>query len=301
MRMIVPRAIGHSQIVSSNITEDDYPEYANGVAYNQGDRVIVAAQHKVYEALSDHTSDAGNAPTVEGTATWFVVGATNLHKPFDGFIADAASNASTITYEITPGALCTAVAVFGASGHTVQLVVNDPNDGEVFNQSVGLISTVNVFDEYSYCFAPFVFDTEALFADLPPYPNATFTLTITSDSEAKLGQLVLGEDIELGVTKPGTGVSFEDYSQKDRDTFGRAIIVERPFADIADFDFAFPAEKTRLIRDLIAAQRAKPTVYYTAADKIGYGTLVYGLTKPLNVVLTSHNISDATLEVESLV
>ena len=171
----------------------------------------------------------------------------------------------------------------------------------MFNQSIGLISTSNVFDEYSYCFAPFVFETEALFADLPPYQAATFTLTVTSDADAQLGQLVIGEDIELGITKTGTSVSFEDYSQKERDTFGRAIIVERPFADIAEFDFAFPAEKTRLIRDLVAAQRAKPTVYYTAADKIGYGTLVYGLTKPLNVVLTSHNISDATLEVESLI
>ncbi|NQY61766.1 hypothetical protein [Cognatishimia sp.] len=301
MRMIVPCAIGQSQIVSSNILENDYPEFATGVAYTQGDRVIVTAQHKVYEALSDHTSDAGNAPTVEGTTTWFVVGATNLHKPFDGFISDAAVNTASITYEITPGSLCTAVAIFGANGHNVQLVVNDPNDGEVFNQSIGLISTSNVFDEYSYCFAPFVFETEALFADLPPYQAATFTLTVTSDADAQLGQLVIGEDIELGITKTGTSVSFEDYSQKERDTFGRAIIVERPFADIAEFDFAFPAEKTRLIRDLVAAQRAKPTVYYTAADKIGYGTLVYGLTKPLNVVLTSHNISDATLEVESLI
>lgn len=299
MRMLVPTVIDDSKILRTNIPEDDYAEWDVATAYSIGARVMVAAAHQNYEAVAATT---GNDPASDDGSNWIPLGATNRFKPFDQFISDPAALAEQIQFEFQPGELCDGLALFGLEGASVQLVVTDPADGEVFNQTKSLVYDTNVFDWYSHFFAPIQTDTEVLFADIPPYPDAVFSVTISNPgANAQVGQIVLGQDYQLGITKAGTSLAFEDYSRKERDVFGRPIIVERAYAQLIDFDFAIVTGNSRFTLSLIAAQRAKPAVFYTAPDRQDLGTLVYGITGPLNINLSSANISDVTLEVEGLV
>ncbi len=299
MRMLIPEVLTDAALVSTNLSENDHPEWDGATAYNTGDQVIIAAQHNRYEAIQANT---GINPVSDAGQNWLELGATNRWKAFDQFLADPAALANQIQYELRPGSLCTAVALFGLEGSTVQLVVTDPVDGEVFNQTKALVYPGDVIDWYSYFFAGIKTDPEVLFADIPPYPDATFQIIITNTGgTAEVGQIVLGEDFEIGETRVGTGVSVEDYSRKERDTFGRPIIVERAYAQLVDFDFTIFTGNTRYVQRLIAARRAKPTVFYTAPDRQELGTLVYGLTGQLQINLSTPTLSEVTLEVEGLV
>lgn len=306
MRMLVPAVIDASKITSTNVSEDDFAEWDNGTAYTTGDRVIKAAEHLVYEALTDHTGTdpTGDVDSATGIGTnWIRVGATNRHKPFDGFIAQAASQANEIRYTLTPGELCDGLALFGVDAAEVQLIVTDPQEGEVYNETKSLISDVNIVDWYAWFFSPLQLDEEILFADLPPYPDASFEVIVTNPGgTVEIGQIILGQDYQLGTTTTKTSLSTEDFSTFERDTFGRVSnIVERPYIRIIDFDFAIVTDNTRFIERLISAQRAKAAVYYTDPEKQGLGTLVFGKARPLSVNLVSSNTSYATLEVEGFI
>lgn len=306
MRMLVPALIGGTNVISSNLLEDEYSEWNSSNAYVVGDRVIKVGDHLIYEAVSGNTNTDPTTDIDQVTgigSNWIRVGATNRFKPFDGFISQVAEQIEEIRYEILPGEFCDGLALFGLDATLVQLIMTDPVEGEVYNQTKSLISNDNVIDWYSWFFAPLALDEEVLFSGLPPYRDATFEVIVTNPgATVKIGQIVLGRDHHLGTTAPGTGLSTEDYSTFERDTFGRVSnIVERPYIRIVDFDFAIKTENVRYIERTISAQRAKAAVYYIAPDTEGFGALIFGKARPLSINLSDHNLSNASLEVEGFI
>lgn len=305
MRMIVPNPIDAAHITATNVPENDHPEWVSGGAYVRKDKVMISAVHQVFEAAKDNptTNPSGNVDPKTGIGSeWFRVGPTNRHKPFDGFVAQVATLAGEMRYTLTPGTLCDGLALFGLNAASVQLIITDPDDGEVFNQTKSLISSVGITDWYEWFYAPEEMDAEILFADLPPYPAASFEIVVSNPgATVEVGQIILGRDYRLGTTTPKTGVSGEDFSTFLRDDFGRiSDIQERPYISRVDYDFSIPSESSRRIQRLVMAQRARAAVFYTAPDKQGLGTLVFGKAKPLSVNFEGPMNAFVTLEVEGM-
>ena len=125
-----------------------------------------------------------------------------------------------------------------------------------------------VDDWFTYFFEPARVRSEAVFEGIPPYANAEYDITVTDTTsvEPQLGQIVVGQEYTLGNTNYGTSVSIEDYSRKDRDAFGNAIIVQRPFAKLIDFDFTINTSSARRTAILLEEMRATPAVYYAGID-----------------------------------
>lgn len=305
MRVLIPFTMTDSNLLSSSIAENDYAEWNSATSYVVGDRVISLTTHRIYEALQastnvDPTTDTADPPY------WLDIGATNRWKAFDQKISDpvtVADGVNTITYSLGAfGIPSNSVTLFGLKGRTTSLVVTDATDGEVYNQEISLIDNALVNDWFTYFFEPARVKSEAIFEGIPPYANATYDITITDDTlnEPELGQIVLGQEYTLGETNYGTSVSIEDFSRKDRDDFGNAILVERPFAKLIDFDFTVNTNEVRRTAILLETVRATPAVYYAGPATERFGTTVYGFFRSFSINLDGPAISNVTLEVEGL-
>lgn len=301
MQAIEPFIVTDSSLTSSNVPENDYAAWASGTTYNLGDRVISTSTHKVYESAIN--SNVGNDPTTDDGTNWIEVGATNRWKAFDQRISDPVVNAGTIEYTITiTGQVINAIGFFGLDADTVQIKIT-PFGGStpVYDKTYDLLDTTGVYDWYTYFFEPATLkDEQLLVVDLPAYSSATIEIIITETSgDAKVGQIALGNLVTLGKTGYGTTIGIEDYSRKERDTFGNPIIIERVFAQKADYEIEMPLQDARRVQKFLADYRATPVVWIGNQDP-SFGLIVYGFYTQFSINLATPALSYTTLEVEGL-
>ena len=301
MDIIKPVTVTNSILTSSNVTEDDYSEWASGTTYADGDNVIViGTTHKVYESLVD--SNLGNDPTTDDGTNWLELSATNRWKAFDQKIADQVSNLNTIEYQLNSATTnVTAVSLFGLDGISVNVTVTDATDGEVYNEDFSLLDNAEIVDWFTYFFAEQGTKTEALFTGIPPYLNSDVDITVTAETgtNAKVGQIVLGFLSNFGLTTYGTSVGIEDYSRKETDAFGNFVITERAFAKLVDYDVRLETGKARTVQNTLANFRATPIVYIGSEDE-AFATIVYGFYRRFDITLEGPAYSFAAIEVEGL-
>ena len=300
MQAIEPLTITDGLFLSSNLTENDYATWLAGTTYALGNRVIVVSVHKVYESAAN--SNIGNDPTTDTTGTyWIEVGATNKWKAFDQHISDPATNANTIEYVISSGTtVVNSLAFFGLSADTVQIQVV-VSATEVYNTTFPLLDTSTIVDWYSYFFEPAAIKAqELLVVDLPAYTSATITITITDTGETvQVGQVVLGGLVTLGRTGYGSAIGIEDYSRKERDAFGNPVIIERAFAQKANYEVSILTADARRVQSFLSDYRATPIVWIGNQDPI-YGLIVYGFYTQFSINLSTYSTSYSTIEVEGL-
>ena len=305
MRVLIPFTVKDSNLLSSSIPENDYPVWSSVTSYVAGDLVISTVTHRIYEALQnstniDPTTDFSDPPY------WLDIGATNRWRAFDQTISDPVTvpdGVNIIQYELDAfGVPANSITLFGLKGRIATVVATDATEGEIYNETINLIDNALVNDWFTYFFEPARVKSEAIFEGIPPYANAIFDVSVVDDTvnEPLLGQIVLGQEYILGETSYGTSVSIEDFSRKERDAFGNAIIVERPFAKLIDFDFVVNTNEVRRAAILLEQVRATPAVYYAGPDTERYGTTVYGFYRSFSINLSGPAISNVTLEVEGL-
>ena len=301
MDIIKPITVTDSVLTSTNIAENDYAEWNSATTYAIGDNVISVTTHRIYESVT--ASNLNNDPTTDDGTNWLNIGATNRWKAFDNYISDPVTNTTSIQYTLTPpnGSIPSAVALLNLKGISANVTVTDSVDGEVYNTDIALLDNRNIVDWYTYFFEEQVQREEALFLDIPPYIGAVVSVTVQEEvgQTAELGQLVFGFLSDVGLTVYGTSIGIEDYSIKDRDAFGNAIIVERNFSQTVDFDVKFETQNARKIQKTLAALRATPVVYLGSTD-VSYGTLVYGFYRRFDITLETPSYAFASIEVEGL-
>ena len=298
MQIITPIEISESNLTASSIAEDDAPAWLIGTTYDLGDQVIFG--HAVYESLE--AANLGNQPDAD-PLRWLSLGATNRYKAFDKRISDRAALADQITYTIThSGEFVSGVAVFGLVGAILEIEVTDPIEGVVFYKLYNLLDDSGVVDWNTYYFSPVgVQREEVIEVGIPPYLNASTKITVTNaGGVAEVGQVAIGRVLDLGVTSYGTSISIEDYSRKERDQFGNAIIVERAFAQLIDYSLRVTTQAARQVQSTLAQYRTIPLVWIGSPTE-ALGTLVYGYYRRFDIVLAGPTVSDASIEVEGLV
>lgn len=300
MKLIKPVTVTDSILLSSTVPENDYAEWSSGTTYSIGNRVIVVSVHKVYESLIN--SNIGNDPTTDNGTKWLDLGATNRWKAFDKKIGDPVTQITSAEYVLNdPNSSITAVALFGLQGISANVTVTDNIDGEVYNETIGLLDNKNIIDWYTYFFEEQTQLQEALFLNIPPYVGSDVQITVTNTTgqDVKIGQIVSGFFSEIGLTTYGTSVSIEDFSRKETDAFGNFIVVERAFAQLVDYNVSYPTQNTRKIQSTLAQYRATPIVYIGSEDT-SYGTVVYGFYRRFDLTLETPSYSLGAIEVEGL-
>lgn len=279
-------------LTASNVTEDDYAVWDNATDYTAGDFVISTATHTVYRCLVTYTvaGEGPQDPDAEQVALndplitdpdpvyWQVISATNRWKAFDTKPSVLTTNADLISYTFTPGEITDGLAAFNVSGDTFRVIVTDPTDGVVYDETIDLIDNTEVVDWYTYFFAPFSALSEVVLVDLPPYPNATIDVQIAATGgTASVGQIAFGRNKSLGFVEIGnSGFSFLDFSTVQNDIFGNLTTVEREATRISKFD-VIANTFTLLSIDVILRdlKGGKPAVWVGDTDTrkaaVGYG------------------------------
>lgn len=303
MRIIEPIAITEAMMLASSVAETDAPAWDAAASYAAGDpeanvpadRVIRG--HAIYQAVAAST---GRDPLADTTSTYWVrLGATNRWRAFDKLISNPVMQEGDITYRLRPDALSDAIAFFGINAAAIRVVVTDPVDGVVYDQTRSLIDGGAVFDWWSYFFEPVTYAEQKIFTGIPIYTGAQVDITLTSGGITEVGQIVLGRAQVLGETLVDTEIGMQDFSVKERDAFGNFTIVPRPYSDGTKFRFSFPTGDARRIRAILARVRATPAVYYAGDEAGQFGTIVYGFFQGFWIPLTT-NVSFGSLEVEGL-
>ena len=301
MGVLIP--IGNIAIYLPDPIPASYPLWDSGTSYfgPLKTRVTYGPSMMDYEAIASSTNVV---PPTDATK-WAEVGMTGTLKAFDGKIGEKhPGGLYAKVAELNPTLGINACAVFGLEGTALRLKVTDPVDGTVYDQTQSLVDNSQVVDFYEYFFSPIVLMTEAIFLDLPPYLGAKYEITATKDlgaTPALGGEIILGYNYTLGDAVEGTGIGIEDYSTKDRDTFGNAILVPRAFAQTVNFSVSVKTNRLRSTQAILGTVLAKPAVYHTGATSNLTGTLVYGVLKDFSAPIPGSEVTFATIEVEGLI
>jgi hypothetical protein len=305
-----------------------YAEYDAGETYDEGDIVIDASTHIKYESLQ--AANTGNAPASSPT-WWLSLGATNSWAVFDEKVGTQTERTNSIYYELEPG-LIEGIAFFNLEANSIRVQYFDSTEYssriaedsdyritessdyripetaiavETYSETIELINTDNVFDGYSYCFAPILTTKNTAITDLPPYSGAS-TLLITidaggDDETAKCGEIVFGRIREFGSTQYNAGFEIIDYSRKTVDDFGNFSVTERAFSKRVPMDVILSNQLLSYLKQTLEEYRATPVVCIpTEVEDLVGPFLLYGYYRTARVVVSYPSYSVLTIEWEGL-
>ena len=297
LTVVKPIAVTPSMLVSTDVPETDYAEWAAGTTYAIGDRVIVAAQHKIYQSAV--AANVGKDPATD-RAAWLEVGATNRWKPYDKSVSSQVVQAGSISYRIKPGQAVTSVGVLNITGGTsLRVRVVDPASGTVYDKTVNLARAPLSPGWWVWFFGERRAPTQAILQDLPSYPGADILIDITGTAELAVGVILIGQvrQFALGV-KMGARVGIQDYSRKERSEFGDVMLVERAFAKRASFSLLLTADEVDSFHQFLSEVRATPCLWI--GSRRYESTTLYGFYKSFDIVIPYFSYSDCDLELEGL-
>lgn len=282
--------------VSTNVPENDYPEWAAGT-YEQGDRVIWG--HRVYEVVAESTTDTPAEGVQKQPRTWLDVGPTNRWAMFDDKIGTVTSNPEVIEVALYLQSGVDSIAFFGVDAAQVSIRVTDPYRGITYEDINFPSSRENVQDWYGYFFDPIEIREDFVVSRLGATRSSVIRITLSKPGgDAKVGALVLGKTSDLGVAVYGTSVGIIDFSRKERDQFGNYNVVERGFSKRAEYDVAIETGAVARVQRLLAKNRAKPVVWI--GEDSYESTIVYGYYRSFDISISGPSMSDATITVEGL-
>lgn len=298
MYVSIPAEINDSVLVS-NIPEPDTGEsvWLVGTTYAADAEVIVVSTHSVYRSVQ--SSNTGNDPTTDDGTWWVRIRPTNKYAMFDGVIGTQSTETTQIQVDITPGSYINNVSAFNVSASTVNVVMDDPTYGEVYNTSVDMQDNSAVIDLYTYFFEPIVNKRRFSLWDLPNYPNATTTVTFTTTGNVSVGELVLGKVRELGIAQYGTGFQLLDFNVVERDAFGNLTkTTDRRSAKLAKYNVKTLSTKSDNTFNILDDLRGTACVW--SGSLTNDKTLIYGYHGDARVNFSTPSLDDVTIEVEGL-
>lgn len=300
MKLIRPINVTDTKLVSTNIAEADGLAWSSIPTYGLGERVVVTGlnSHLVFESLQ--AGNTNHVPVGGVTDTWWLkVGSTNRWRMFDQSIASQTTNAGTVDITVLPAERVDSVVLYNFTGASVHIVMNDSTDGVVYDHTFSMRSYVGITDWYAYFFEPVVRPTDLTVTDLPRYTTASVQIVISEPGgTASCGVAIVGLSAELGATQYGLKVGIQDYSLKQRDTFGNFSILERAYNKYAEMTVWVDNDKVDHIQSLLAGYRATPIVYQ-ASDGFESSS-VYGFYKDFSTIITYVNNSICNLTIEGL-
>ena len=133
----------------SNILENEHPLWVSGKTYSIETKVIY--NHRIYNRI---VSGAGTTTPDLDLVNWLDLGATNKYRMFDNIISSVSSRTGGIQFTLTPNKVVNSIALLNVNATTVRVVMTDPIDGVVYDQTKELRSAREVTDYFSYFFAP---------------------------------------------------------------------------------------------------------------------------------------------------
>ena len=298
MKVIKSQAVTDTTLTATDVPESDYAAWLVGSTYADGDRVIVTTPniHTIYE--SAQSANTGNDPTTDDGTWWTVVSSTNRWKMFNDVIQEQTVQTDGIDVTLEQSQIITALSAVNVDCESIDVIVTDSVDGEIFNQNYPMISYSGITDWYDYFFLPIERKSDLVVIGLPPYITASINVVFNGTGDVKVGALVLGAALTIGDSQYGASFGIIDYSTKSVDTQGRTTITEGTYSDEADINVVIETARFAQVKKILTDLRNQPTVW--VASEEADGTLIYGYYREFEVLYSGPVVAMCTLSIEGL-
>ena len=298
MKVIKSQAVTDTTLTATDVPENDYAEWLIGSTYADGDRVIVTTPniHTIYE--SAQSANTGNNPVGDDGTWWTVVSSTNRWKMFNDVIQEQTVQTDGIDVTLEQSQIITALSAVNVDCESIDVIVTDPVDGEIFNQNYPMISYSGITDWYDYFFLPIERKSDLAVIGLPPYITASINVVFNGTGDVKVGALVLGTALTIGDSQYGASFGIIDYSTKSVDAQGRTTITEGTYSDEADIDVVIETARFAQVKKILTDLRNQPTVW--VASEEADGALIYGYYREFEVLYSGPVVAMCTLSIEGL-
>lgn len=295
MKVISPITITGGMINSSNAVET-YSNYSSATSYAVGARVVYG--NFVYESLI--SSNLNNQPDISQTR-WLEIGPSNKWAMFDSKISTQTTRATPLTVVISPSTITNSLALLNMQATSVVITITDGISGpEIYNRTVDLNDTA-ILDWYMYFFEPYDFRKDVVLTDIPPYSTAVITVSVVNTgATSAVGNLLLGNIIELGSTQYGAGVGIRDYSIKETDEFGNTTFLVRAFSKRMQAQIFLDNSSLNYVMRALTNLRAVPAVWIGSESSELEPLIVYGFYRDFNIDIPYPNNSLCSIEIEGL-
>ena len=296
MDVLLPVTFAAAQLTATTAT-DSTAAYNAGTTYALGAEVYVLTRR--YESLQNGNlaHDPASSPT-----WWVDIGPLNQYAMFDTTISTQTTDTTALDVEITPGAVVEAIAFLNVTGATL-LTVNvydhgTPGETLVYTETIDL-DTSDVFDWYSYFFAPFEYRNDVVLTGIPPYSACVIEAEFDGGSIA-VGAMIYGRMASLGTHTLGTKIGIRDYSVKSEDDFGNTVFTERAFSRrMGASVFCSNVFLPNIYRQL-SEIRAVPTVWIGSTEAQFAPMIQYGYAKDWNIDVQYRDYSLLSIDIEGL-
>jgi hypothetical protein len=286
---------------ATNVPENDHAEWNAGTTYAEGDRVILASTHTIYESVL--SGNTGNDPTlVSSPIYWIAVGPTNRWAVFDTSVSTQTKQANNITYTLDPNGVINCVAILNitnGSEVTVTMTSASSSPQVVYTRTIELGTAPVSSDWWTWFFGIRRQLTQVILTDVPAYSDGVLTIEILGGSDLAVGVIMFGQQQSFGLgIKYGARVGIQDYSRKEINEFGDVILVRRNFAKRANVDVFLDNDELDAFQNTLSDLRAVPVLWILSQEF--ESTTLFGFYKNFDILINYPNHSDCTLEIEGL-
>lgn len=300
MHIITPNTINDATLISTNVAESDYPVFDAATTYAINDMLIYVATHTHWVIKSLVNGNVGNIPTGLDTDTkWVKVSETNRWKMFDLKSTSQTMNASTISVEVSNTSMANGFYIGNVEATSFTISGVDQYDTPIYSETISLIDNSNVYDPWTYFFAPLLYKTDYVISNLPPYSLTKYTVTLSkSSATVKCGTLIFGQVTDFGSANYGMTSGLLDYSVKRANEFGDYVLTQRAYSKTLSIQVRVNKGQSDPLMAYAIRYRATPLVIIGAIDYVM--SYLYGFFKDIRGVVDYPNQSLFQIEYEGL-
>ena len=301
MRITVPDNLRTESTTTNLDVEDPRPEWVAGT-YSIGDVAWKASTHRVYRSAVDNNTDDPEVGVRKDPKTWIDIAPTNAWAFRDevNTTQTVRADSLTITHELVSETFLSAIDLFNISATDVQITLtSDQAGGQFFDKTFCLENFENINDLFDYRYAAFRPPLRSLaVSGFQAYTDTVATITLTSDgADVALGNIVIGESLEIGATLTDFTTPIMDYSRRTVDEFGNVFL--KDFGSSKQFrgQVAIPINDVNYVYETLSDLAGTPVSF--VGDSRYTGSIVYGTVS----IIPAYSVTDvsiATVKVEGL-
>lgn len=294
--VVEPIEITDSNFVSSTLPETDYGEWSAVTTYTTGDRVIVAADHLIYQSAT--ATNLNNTPDPNAdTDDWLIVGATNRWKMFDDAGNTVSTGSAPIEFVVT-GDYVDSMGFLGIEAETIRIQAEAGGD-TYYDETFTMADLADIGDWAQYFFVASSLQTQLIVFDIPAVAGSTYTITLDAASTASLGTFIMGTAQSFGFTLYDAKVGIISYSKKQEDQFGNINIVRRLNRRTMDVQVQVDPAAFDVVNRALVDLDGKLALW-VAADNDYEALTIYGFYRDFSQTLAYPTVTFANLQIEGL-
>lgn len=298
----IPNPTESIVVCQSNIYEpdnyDDADYYDPDETYNIKSKAIY--ESAIYSSAIDSNPDTIPEGLAKDTPTWVKFSATNFYKPFDYRLGVdvSAQSPEYIEYTIKTPKPLTAISVHGLDAYFVKVEIGK-GGFNLYSETINTNSSENVYDEYTWCTAPIIRNSQLVFQNIPFAWDYFVKVRVSKTAGvAKIGKLVFGYSEYFGESESPIEGDLENLSNPQLNEFDVTEILEGRQISTRNYKVHYSRANAQHIENSIKKLKGNPAVFYEDQDD-DYG-IIFGIVKSFSIGKNSWEDSVFNISVQEV-